>query len=57
MSAFMWQVIQQHSVMQYDKLVEFIGLATEIVPEILSPNQRAQLILGLRARVRKDSVM
>lgn len=55
MSAFMWQVVQQHNVMQYDKLVDFINLATEIVPEILSPHQRAQLILGLRARVRNYS--
>ncbi|XP_054480841.1 zinc finger protein 184-like [Anoplopoma fimbria] len=51
MSAFIWQVVQQHSVMQYDKLVDFISLATEIVPELLSPGQRAQLILGLRARL------
>ncbi|XP_037616230.1 zinc finger protein 2 homolog [Sebastes umbrosus] len=51
MSAFMWQVVQQHSVMQYDKLVDFISLATEIVPELLSPSQTAQLILGLRARL------
>jgi len=52
MSAFTWRVIHQHSVMQYDKLVDFIGLATDIVPELLSPSQRAQLTLGLRARVR-----
>ncbi|XP_044042883.1 zinc finger protein 649-like [Siniperca chuatsi] len=51
MSAFIWQVVQQHSVMQYDKLVDFISLATGIVPELLSPSQRAQLILGLRARL------
>ncbi|XP_028426709.1 zinc finger protein 567-like [Perca flavescens] len=51
MSAFIWQIVQQHSVMQYDKLVDFICLATEIVPELLSPSQRAQLILGLRARL------
>ncbi|KAK9525698.1 hypothetical protein VZT92_016382 [Zoarces viviparus] len=51
MSAFIWQVVQQHSVMQYDKLVDFISLVTEIVPELLSPSQRAQLILGLRARL------
>ncbi|XP_026218634.1 zinc finger protein 883-like [Anabas testudineus] len=51
MSAFMWQIIQQHVVMQYDKLVDFISLTTEIIPEILSSNQRAQLILGLRARL------
>lgn len=55
MSAFIWQVVQQHSVMQYDKLVDFISLATEIVPELLSPSQRAQLLLGLRARVRDYS--
>ncbi|KAM9334994.1 uncharacterized protein ABDE67_021529 [Symphorus nematophorus] len=51
MSAFMWQVVQQHNVMQYDKLVDFISLTTEIIPELLSPSQRAQLILGLRARL------
>ncbi|XP_040885816.1 zinc finger protein ZFMSA12A-like [Toxotes jaculatrix] len=51
MSAFIWQVVQQRSVMQYDKLVDFISLVTEIVPELLSPSQRAQLILGLRARL------
>lgn len=52
MSAFVWKVVQGHSVMQYDKLVDFISLVTEMVPELLSPSQRAQLILGLRARVR-----
>ncbi|KAM3859018.1 uncharacterized protein ACN63O_017080 [Diretmus argenteus] len=51
MSAFMWQVAQQRNVMQYDKLVEFITLVTEIVPELLSSSQRDQLILGLRARL------
>ncbi|XP_041636299.1 zinc finger protein 157-like isoform X2 [Cheilinus undulatus] len=51
LSAFMLQIIQQHHVMQYDKLVDFITLATEMVPELLSPSQRAQLILGLRARL------
>lgn len=51
MSAFMWQVVQQHSVMQYDKLADFISLAAEMVPELLSPTQKAQLILGLRARL------
>ncbi|KAM7378244.1 hypothetical protein PAMA_013235 [Pampus argenteus] len=51
MSAFMWQVMQQHSVMKYDELADFITLVTESVPELLSPGQRAQLILGLRAKV------
>ncbi|CAI5636030.1 unnamed protein product [Oreochromis niloticus] len=51
MSAFVWQVAQQLKVMQYDKLADFISLATEMVPELLSPSQKAQLILGLRARL------
>ncbi|XP_042367361.1 zinc finger protein 304-like [Plectropomus leopardus] len=51
MSAFMWRVVEQHSVMQYGKLADFISLAAEIVPELLSPSQRAELILGLRARL------
>ncbi|XP_028255775.1 zinc finger protein 436-like isoform X3 [Parambassis ranga] len=51
MSAFMWQVVQQQNVMLYDKLVDFISLVTEIVPELLSPLQKAQLTLGLRARL------
>ncbi|XP_059182061.1 zinc finger and SCAN domain-containing protein 30-like [Centropristis striata] len=51
LSAFMWQIVEQHSVMQYDKLVDLISLVTEIVPELLSPSQRAQIILGLRARL------
>ncbi|XP_044198923.1 putative zinc finger protein 286B isoform X2 [Thunnus albacares] len=51
MSAFMWQIMQQHSVTQYDQLVDFISLVTESVPELLSLGQRAQLMLGLRARV------
>uniref|UniRef100_A0AAQ4NYK1 C2H2-type domain-containing protein n=2 Tax=Gasterosteus aculeatus TaxID=69293 RepID=A0AAQ4NYK1_GASAC len=51
MAAFTWRVVQQHSVMQYDKLVDFISLATEVVPELLSPGRKAQLILGLRARL------
>ncbi|XP_072233723.1 uncharacterized protein [Leuresthes tenuis] len=51
MSAFMWQVVQRHSVRQYDKLLDFVSLVTEIVPELLSPCQKAQLILGLRARL------
>uniref|UniRef100_A0A8C2ZCA0 C2H2-type domain-containing protein n=1 Tax=Cyclopterus lumpus TaxID=8103 RepID=A0A8C2ZCA0_CYCLU len=51
MSAFIWRVVQQHRVMQYDELVDFISLATDVVPELLSPSQRAQLTLGLRARL------
>ncbi|XP_033930751.1 zinc finger protein 615-like [Pseudochaenichthys georgianus] len=51
MSAFMWQIVQQHSVLQYDQLLDFISVATETVPELLSPSRRARLLLGLRARL------
>ncbi|XP_041734426.1 uncharacterized protein LOC121568012 [Coregonus clupeaformis] len=51
MSAFLWQVAQQHLVKHYGKLEEFVTLVTEMVPELLSSRQRTQLLLGLRARL------
>ncbi|MED6246544.1 hypothetical protein ATANTOWER_019539 [Ataeniobius toweri] len=50
MSAFVWKAVQQDSAMQYEKLLDFIDLVTEVVPELLSPSQKGQLVLGLRAR-------
>ena len=55
MSAFVLQTLQQHRVEHYDKLLDFISLVTQIVPELLSLSQRAQLVQGLRARVRTHS--
>lgn len=55
MSALVWRVAQERSVLQYDKVLDFISLVIEIVPEILNPIQKAQLIMGLRARVRSYS--
>ncbi len=52
MSAFMWQVLQQKSVMHYGKLEEFVCVVTETLPQLLEFRQRVQLMLGLRARVR-----
>lgn len=54
LSAFIWQVINQHSVMHYDRVADFITLATEIVPELLNISERAQLVMNLRARVRNS---
>ncbi|KAL0970354.1 hypothetical protein UPYG_G00240870 [Umbra pygmaea] len=51
MSASMWQLAQQRDVMHYGKLEEFVTLVTEMVPELLTFRQKAQLILGLRARL------
>ncbi|KAM9401551.1 uncharacterized protein ACWYII_029116 isoform 3-T3 [Salvelinus alpinus] len=50
-SAAMWQVVQRGDVQDYGMLEEFVTMVTEIVPELLSCGQRAQLVLGLRARL------
>ncbi|XP_064795394.1 zinc finger protein 585A-like [Oncorhynchus masou masou] len=50
-SAAMWQVVQRGDVQDYGMLEEFVTTLTDIVPELLSCSQRAQLILGLRARM------
>ncbi|XP_042560597.1 uncharacterized protein zgc:113263 isoform X3 [Clupea harengus] len=51
LAAAMWQVAQQRHVEHYGMLEEFVTSVTESVPELLSYRQRAQLILGLRARL------
>ncbi|XP_071368929.1 uncharacterized protein [Centroberyx affinis] len=50
-SAAMWQVVQQGLVDHYGMLEEFVTMVTELVPELMSYSQRAQLTLGLRARL------
>ncbi|KAM4624231.1 TERF1-interacting nuclear factor 2-like isoform 2-T2 [Polymixia lowei] len=50
-SAAIWQTVQQKVVTDYGMLEEFITMTTEIVPGLLNQNQRAQLLLGLRARL------
>ncbi|KAM3587560.1 uncharacterized protein V6R79_009016 [Siganus canaliculatus] len=47
----MWQVAKQKDVMNYEKLQEFVLMVTEAVPGLINHKQRAQLILGLRARL------
>ncbi|XP_063074204.1 uncharacterized protein zgc:113263, partial [Engraulis encrasicolus] len=51
LTAAMWQVAQQGDVQHYGMLDEFVATVTECVPELLSYRQRAQLILGVRARL------
>ncbi|XP_077101562.1 uncharacterized protein LOC143752311 isoform X2 [Siphateles boraxobius] len=51
MSAFMWQVLQQKSLVHYGKLEEFVSMVTETLPQVLGYRQRTQLMLGLRARM------
>lgn len=52
MYSYMWQVIRQKKVKLYGKVEEFVTMVTQTVPELMSFKQTAQLILGLRARVR-----
>uniref|UniRef100_A0A3B4CW89 C2H2-type domain-containing protein n=1 Tax=Pygocentrus nattereri TaxID=42514 RepID=A0A3B4CW89_PYGNA len=51
MYTFMWQILLQRNVQHYGKLEEFVSLVTETVPHLLNYRQRAQLLLGLRARM------
>ncbi|KAL0984006.1 hypothetical protein UPYG_G00135800 [Umbra pygmaea] len=50
-SGAIWQTVQQRQVMDYGMLEEFVTMVTDMVPELLNSSQRAQLILGLRARL------
>lgn len=52
--SFMWQVIRQRVVRLYPKVEGFVTMVTQTVPELMSSKQTAQLLLGLRARVRVD---
>ncbi|XP_022073425.1 zinc finger protein 665-like isoform X1 [Acanthochromis polyacanthus] len=51
LSAAMWQLAKQKDVMNYEKLQEFVFMVTEAVPGLINHRQKAQLILGLRARL------
>ncbi|XP_029969834.1 zinc finger and SCAN domain-containing protein 2 [Salarias fasciatus] len=51
LSAAMWQLAKQKDVMNYETLQEFVFVVTEAVPGLINHRQRAQLILGLRARL------
>ncbi|KAM4569199.1 uncharacterized protein PAE49_008784 isoform 1-T1 [Odontesthes bonariensis] len=51
LSAAVWQIVQQGLVDHYGMLEELVTMVTELVPELMSYSQRAQLILGLRARL------
>lgn len=57
LSAAVWQVVQQGLVDHYGMLEEFVTMVTELVPELMSYSQRAQLIMGLRAKVGDNHVV
>ncbi|TNN63140.1 Zinc finger protein 551 [Liparis tanakae] len=47
----MLQLAKQKDVMNYEKLQEFVFMVTAAVPGLINHRQRAQLLLGLRARL------
>ncbi|CAL9682797.1 unnamed protein product [Knipowitschia caucasica] len=51
MSSAMWHVVHEGDVQGYGMVEDFINTVTDIVPDILSVDQRTQLLLALRARV------
>ncbi|KAM6973306.1 uncharacterized protein FYW47_003427 [Aplochiton taeniatus] len=51
MTAFMWHVTLQRSVMHYERVEELVRSLTDLIPELLTCNERVQLLLGLRARL------
>ncbi|KAM6895686.1 uncharacterized protein FYW49_019557 [Xenentodon cancila] len=51
MCAFAWQVVQCCNVLHYGKVEELVELVTALAPELLTPRERVQLLLRLRARV------
>ncbi|XP_041850745.1 uncharacterized protein LOC121645983 isoform X2 [Melanotaenia boesemani] len=51
MCAFAWQVVQCCNVQHYRKVEELVELVTELAPELLTPRERVQLLLRLRARL------
>ncbi|XP_075889802.1 uncharacterized protein LOC142893273 [Nelusetta ayraudi] len=54
MSAAVWQTIQRKVVSDYGMIEEFVSTVTDILPDLLSTEHKAQLILGLRAQVTLD---
>ncbi|CAL8278253.1 unnamed protein product [Lota lota] len=51
MSALMWEVVRLRNVRHYGRVVEFVYLVTEAIPDILTERQTQLLILALRAKV------
>ncbi|XP_049423152.1 uncharacterized protein LOC125883072 isoform X1 [Epinephelus fuscoguttatus] len=49
--AFAWQVVQCCNVPHYGKVEELVRLVTELAPELLTPKEKVQLLLRLRARM------
>ena len=53
-SAALWKVLKQRDVMQYGVVEEFVSLACDSVPGLLTVRHQGKLALGLRGRVRNQ---
>ncbi|KAM6961570.1 uncharacterized protein LKV04_020588 [Tautogolabrus adspersus] len=51
MCGFAWQVVQCCNVMHYGKVEELVRVATELAPDLLTPREKVQILLRLRARM------
>lgn len=50
-SAALWEVVRQGAVTYFGLLEDFVGAVLQTVPELLPRTERAQLLVGLRAKV------
>lgn len=53
-SGAIWHTVQQNAVSDYGMLEEFVSMVTDTVPGLLTSEQKTQLLMGLRAEVRKN---
>ncbi|XP_063052714.1 uncharacterized protein LOC134447264 [Engraulis encrasicolus] len=51
LSASIWQVVQQRQVQSYNRVEEFVSVVLELVPDLLSSEEKIELLLGLRAKL------
>lgn len=56
LSAAIWQTMEQKVLADYGMLEEYVSMVSDVVPDLLTIDQRAQLTLGLRARVRRSRI-
>lgn len=51
LSAFMWRVAEHCQVEYYTRLEEFVSVVLEVMPDLLTAEEKVELLLGLRAKV------
>ncbi|XP_063072057.1 zinc finger protein 420-like isoform X2 [Engraulis encrasicolus] len=55
LSASIWQVVQQRQVQSYNRVEEFVSVVLELVPDLLSTEEKIELLIGLRTKFALDS--